>query len=124
MRVWEMKRAAKKPGEQPSLIDKLGDAFVKAFEADFQVHGVEVIEQLRQKAPEKYAEIATKLIAAAEKPASPGDFSRCKSVEDIGRLLLAQVDVPEEAMDEEMVAKAASAQEDFIAQLRRIGEGH
>jgi hypothetical protein len=71
MRVWEMKRAAKKPGEQPSLIDKLGDAFVKAFEADFQVHGVEVIEQLRQKAPEKYAEIATKLIAAAEKPASP-----------------------------------------------------
>jgi hypothetical protein len=29
-----------------------------------------------------------------------------------------------EVIDEEMVAKAISAQEDFIARLRRIGEGH
>ena len=119
-----MKRAAKKPGEQPTLIDKLGDAFVKAFEADFQLHGVEVIEQLRQKAPEKYAEIATKLIAAAETPPSPGDYSRCKNVEDIGRMLLMQVDVLEEHITEEMIARAVSANEDFIMRLKQIGQGH
>jgi hypothetical protein len=37
---------------------------------------------------------------------------------------LQQVDVPEEAIDEEMIALAISANEDFIARLRRIGEGH
>jgi DUF438 domain-containing protein len=118
MRLAEMKRAAKKPGEQPNLIDKLGDAFVKAFEADFQTHGVSVIEQLREKFPERYAELAVKIIAAAEQPAVPGDYSRCKSVEDIGRLLLQQVNVPEEVMDEEMVARAIEANEAFICTSR------
>jgi len=37
-------------------------------------------------------------------------------------MLLMQVDVLEEVIDEEMVAKAISSQEDFIARLRLIGE--
>jgi hypothetical protein len=79
-----MKRTTKKPGETPNLVDKLGDALLTAFQADFEVHGAKVVEQLREKFPEKYAELAAKLIAGAEQPASPGDFSRCRSVEEIG----------------------------------------
>lgn len=67
-----MKRTTKKPDQPPTLIDKLGDSFVSAFEVHFRTHGVSVIEQLRQKAPDKYVEIGAKLIAAAEQPPSPG----------------------------------------------------
>ena len=78
---------------------------------------------MRESHPDRYVEIGAKLIAAAEQPPAPGDYSSCKSIEDIGRMLLMQVDVLEEVIDEEMLAKAVSAHEDFIARLRRIGEG-
>jgi hypothetical protein len=117
-----MKRTTKKSGEQPNLIDRLGDSFVKAFEADFQVHGVRVIEQLREKAPDKYVEIGAKLIAAAEQPPSPGDYSRCKSVEDIGRLLLMQVDVLERCHRDSVVKRSRP----LVAALnhRLCGQAH
>jgi hypothetical protein len=44
-----MKAKKLKPNE-PSLRDKLSEAFIKAFESDFDAHGVEVITQLPSKA--------------------------------------------------------------------------
>jgi hypothetical protein len=38
--------------------------------------------------------------------------------------LLQQVDVLDEYMTDEMIARAISANEDFIARLKQIAEGH
>jgi len=117
-------RKPKKTNGEPTVRDKLGVAFLQAFEADFATHGVSVIEKLREKSPEKYVEIGAKLIAAVEQPASSGDYSRCKSIEEIGRLLLQQVDVPDDAITDDMVAAAIEANQDFIVRLKQIGQGH
>jgi hypothetical protein len=61
----EMKPRKPKASE-PSLRDKLSQNFLSAFESDFKQNGVAAIESLRQKSPEKYAEIAARLIAATE----------------------------------------------------------
>jgi len=58
-----------KPNE-PSLRDKLSQNFLRAFEADFASYSAEVIEQLRESHPDRYAEVAVKLIASAQPPAS------------------------------------------------------
>jgi len=105
-------------GNEPSLRDKLSQSFMKAFESDFETHGVEVIEQLRQKSPEKYAEIAAKLIAAIE-PKADG-FDDCNDMESIGRKRLRQVGVPEYDATAEMVQEALAAQDIFIAKLQAI----
>lgn len=76
---------------EPSLRDRLSANFLAAFQADFEANGVAVIEQLRLKSPEKYAELGAKLIAAAEPPTEGVDFSKAKSMQDIGRGLLKQV---------------------------------
>jgi hypothetical protein len=47
--------------EEPSLRAKLSTAFLEAFERDFAANGVAVIEALRNKSPDKYAEIAARL---------------------------------------------------------------
>jgi hypothetical protein len=66
--VWikETMKARKPKSAEPSLRDKLSANFMRAFESDFETHGAEVIEQLRQKHPDRYAQIATQLIAAVE----------------------------------------------------------
>ena len=50
----------------PSLRDKLGENFLRAIQSDFEANGAAVIEQLRLKSPEKYVEIAARLIARIE----------------------------------------------------------
>jgi hypothetical protein len=107
-----------KSGNGQTVRDKLSANFMKAFESDFETHGVEVIEQLRQKSPEKYAEIAAKLIAASE-PKADG-FDDCNDMESIGRKLLRQVGVPEYDATAEMVQEALAAQDIFIAKLQAI----
>ena len=81
-----MKPKTKLKPNEPSARDKLSASFLKAFESDFETHGVEVIEQLREKHPDRYAQIATQLIAAVE-PKSDG-FESCQGKEAIGRRLL------------------------------------
>jgi hypothetical protein len=101
-----------------SLRDKSSAAYLEAFQADFEAHGVAAIEALRQKSPEKYAEIGSRLIAATE-PASVTDFSVCNSMQDIGRKLLQSVGVNEPT--DEMVEQAIAANDAFIARLEEIG---
>jgi hypothetical protein len=116
--IANLRSKQKLKANEPSLRDKLSQNFMKAFESDFETHGVKVIEQLRLKSPEKYAEIAAKLIAAIE-PKADG-FEQCNDMESIGRRLLKQVGVDEHEATVEMVQEALSAQDVFIARLNQI----
>jgi hypothetical protein len=100
-----------------SLREKLSAAYLEAFEADFEAHGVEAIRELRNKSPEKYSDIAARLIAATE-PASKLDFSTCNSMEDIGRKLLHSIGFTEP--DDASIQEAVELNNKFIADLEAI----
>ena len=72
----------------PNLRDKLSAAFLQAFSSDFENHGVAVIEALREKYPEKYAELCGRIIATVAQPLDPNDYSQCRTEDDIVRKLL------------------------------------
>ena len=74
---------------EPSLRGKLSENFLRAIQSDFEINGAAVIEQLRLKSPEKYVEIAARLIAATEPSVTKGPD--INSTWDIGRHLLMQV---------------------------------
>ena len=114
-----MKTKKTKPDE-PSLRDKLSQDFLKAFQSDFEANGVNVIEQLRLKSPEKYAEIGAKLIAAAQQIPNPNDFSQSQSLEDVGRGLLKAVGVNEIDATDEMIEQALKAHSAMIERLEEI----
>ena len=103
---------------EPSLRDKLSAAYLEAFQADFAANGTAVIEQLRNKSPEKYAEIAARLIAATEPQPQQEGIAAANSMEDVGRRLLQGVGVPEPT--DEQIAAAIKANDRFIEQLEAI----
>ena len=113
-----------KTAKQPNLRDKLSQAFLSAFDADFQEHGVNVIQQLRTKDPVKYAELAGRLITAAQDPANPNDYSNCQSEEEIVRRLLLQVGMTEDQLTPQALEQAGTANAEFIARLLTIAEGN
>jgi len=106
-----------KPSE-PSLRDKLSENFMRAFEADFAENGVEAIKSLREKSPEKYSEIAARLIAAIE--SKPDGFSQCNTMEEIGLRLLKSIGMEEEDITPEMITEAIAANNHFVARLEEI----
>src|SRR5262245_51066259 len=109
-----MKRKSK--ASEPSLRDKLSAAFMVAFEEDFASNGVGVIQQLREKHPDKYAALAADLIRQAEPPS--GVFDKAKSMEDIGRRLLAQVGLTDPS--ETQIQMAIAANDRFVGELEQI----
>src|SRR6516162_9574256 len=115
-------RPRKPKANEPSPRDKLSAAFLKAFQTDFDLYGVEVIEQLRKKSPEKYAELAARLIATVEP--KPDGFEQCNSMEDIGRKLLQFVGLDANAATPSMIEAAIEANDAFIKQLKRISQGN
>ena len=94
-----------KPAE-PSLRDKLSAHFLEAFHADFESHGVEVIQKLRDKDPRAYCEISARLIAASEPPGN--GFDNAQTLAEIGVKLLGSVGCPRDMITEDM-AEAARA---------------
>jgi hypothetical protein len=105
---------------EPSLRDKLSVNFLRAFQNDFEANGVDVIVRLREKCPERYVELAAKLIAATEPPANTDVWSECKSTEDIGRELLRQVGAEEFSITPEMIEQALAANERLVETLEAI----
>src|SRR5262249_37056696 len=94
---------------------------LKTFESDFKTNGVEVIEQLREKHPDRYAQIAAQLIATTEP--KPDGFESCQSTEAIGRRLLRSVGLEDEdAATPAMVQAALDAQDRMISELAKIIE--
>jgi hypothetical protein len=110
-----MKRKSKANG--PSLRDKLSANFMKAFESDFATNGVDVIAELREKYPDRYAAIATQLIAAAEPPGG-NEYDQAKSMDDIGRIHLRQMGITDPT--EQQIEAALAAHNMFISELEII----
>jgi hypothetical protein len=105
---------------EPSLRDKLSASFMKAFENDFQLYGVEAIEQLREKHPDQYARLAAQLIATTEPKPDGIDFKASNSMREIGLRLLQSVGVNEFEITEKMIEEAIEENDAFIAKLAAI----
>ena len=90
--------------------------------ADFSTYGVSVIEKLRERPPEKYAELAGKLVMTTEPPGE--GFDSAQTMQEIGLKLLKSVGCPEGAATDEMIEQAVEANDEFIARLSAIAQGH
>src|SRR5262245_47032569 len=112
-----MKRKAK---DGRSLVDELNEP-LRDFVADFKEHGSDALHKVREKSPEKYLELASKLLplVAALNPAA-NEVSQAKSKQDIGLALLKSVGVDEFIITEEMVQDAIAANDTFVDQLEAI----
>lgn len=110
---------AKKPksSTEPSLRDKLSEAFLKAFQADFETHGVEVIQEMRSKDPTRYAELAGKLIMTTEQRPT-NDLANAKSMHELGRAWLVQVGLAEPS--DKDIEDAVAAHNRFLVDLEHI----
>jgi len=117
----------RKPGnrhsESPSTRDKLSNAFVEALEKDWAEHGSHVIQQIRLDNPVKYGELIARLIPLDANLVSASDFSQAKSMQDIGRGLLKQVGLHEDAITEQMIEQAIAANDELVARLEQIAQG-
>jgi hypothetical protein len=81
---------------------------------------VAAIEALREKSPEKYSEIAARLIATIEPKQDSWD--ECKDMQSIGRKLLRSVGVDEFQITDDMVVRALAANDVFVDELARIAQ--
>src|SRR5262245_42498390 len=107
----------RKPKNEPSLRDKLSAQFMKDFEEDFAANGKAVIEQLRQRSPEKYADIAARLIAQTEPP-NPNDLSNAKSLAEVARMLLQGVGLHDPS--DRQIEAAMAANSRLMCELEQI----
>ena len=105
-----------KPKSSP--LDRLSANFLAALDQDFQEHGIEAIQKLREESPAKYSEVASRLIMSTE-PADPLDMSKVQSREDIARLSLKSVGLEGEPTKRQ-IAAALKANNQFTARLERI----
>jgi hypothetical protein len=103
---------------EPTLRAKLSQAFLEAFQSDFEVNGIAAIEQLRQKSPEKYSEIAARLIATTE-PKQDG-WNECQSMQEMALKLLKSVGLDEYEATQDQIEQAIEANNEFLAQLQAI----
>jgi hypothetical protein len=115
-----MKPRKPKP-EEPSLLDQLSKP-LRDFVADFETHGADTIKHVRERSPEKYIELSTKLIGliAALKTA-PDDgpsFDKCNSMKEIGERLLQSIGFA--SPDDVSIQEALTENEKFIAGLQAI----
>jgi hypothetical protein len=114
------RKSGNRLGEPPSTRDRLSSAFVQALEKDWAEHGSEVIQQIRQDNPVKYGELIARLVPMDANPLSANDYSRCESLQDIGRQLLRQIGLSEEAITDDMIAAAVEANGRLVDTLESI----
>jgi hypothetical protein len=115
------RKASKASGNDPR--QKLTGDFVTALQADWQLHGQEIIEALRTQNPVKYAEIVSRL-AVPDAVLAPDDYSQCQSLSDMGKKLLEQVGVPADAINDTMIERAVEANKAFVDRLEMIAGRH
>src|SRR5215472_6088008 len=113
-----MARRPQKPDE-PSLLDQLSGP-LRDFVQDFKTHGKSVLEKVRERSPEKYLELSTKLagLVALVKP-KPNEINEASTMEEVGRSLLQSVGCADE-MTDEMIAQAIEANDEFVDRLEEI----
>jgi hypothetical protein len=115
----EMKARKAKPTE-PALIDELNKP-LRDIVNDIKAHGLDALQTVREKSPEKYLELATKLLplVAALNP-GVSELAEARSMEDIGVQLLRSVGLTDDQMDGELIAQAIAANDRFVAALEEI----
>jgi hypothetical protein len=111
-------KARKSKNADLSLRDKLGENFLRAIQSDFEINGAAVIEQLRLKSPEKYTEIAARLIAATE-PSANMD-AQPNSTWEIGKNSLLEIGCNEFEISDEMIEQAIAAHVRLVTELETI----
>src|SRR5262245_34667043 len=115
-------KSSRKPktNTEPTLLEQLSEP-LRDFVNDFRAHGKSALEQVREKSPEKYLELSTKLLplVAALNP-GVNDFADAKDMRGIGIALLKSVGCAEFDMDETMIADALEANDTFIERLQGI----
>jgi hypothetical protein len=99
--------------------DRLSADLLQNFAADFAINGVGVIQALREKSPERYAELAGKLIMSAEEPTADLDFAGAKSMDEIGEKLLKSIGC--EAPTARQIKAAVKLNDKFVKGLEKIG---
>jgi hypothetical protein len=114
-----MKPNKLKSSKEPSLRAKLSAAFLEALEMDFREHGKQVIERMRESHPERYCEVAAKMISTIDQP-DPNSWESAQSMQDIGRKLLQSVGTPDDAITDQAIEDAVAANDEFIAKLELI----
>jgi hypothetical protein len=92
--------------------------FLAALDQDFQEHGIEAIQKLRQESPAKYSEITSRLILSAE-PADQDEMRKAQSYEEIAKILLKSVGLEGEPTKRQ-IAAAVKANAAFLARIERI----
>jgi hypothetical protein len=113
-----MKPPRKTKPSEPSLRTKLSQSFLETLEEDFRLYGKAVIEEMRQKDPTRYAELAGKLIMATEPPVNAISFKEAESLHEIAVRLLQSFGVREP--DEDSIQQAMEANTAFIDRLTAI----
>jgi hypothetical protein len=100
-------------------LDRLSANFLAALDQDFQAHGIEAIQKLREESPAKYSEVASRLILSTE-PAEE-DMSKATSHEDVARLELKAFGVTEPTKRQiAAVVKADAAHARRVEQIAGI----
>jgi hypothetical protein len=116
-----MKPPRKTKSEKGLLQDLNGP--LRDFVADFKQHGKSVLEQVRERSPEKYLELSTKLLPLVM-ALNPGasSFSDCETQSDIGMKLLRSVGLEEDLVTPSLIEEAVKAKNDFLDQLEAIAK--
>ena len=113
-----MARKPQQSRDSRSPRDRLSQDLLQNFAADFAANGIEVIKALREKSPERYAELAGKLIMSAEEPSDELNFAGAKSMDEVGEKLLKSVGC--EKPTARMIKAAVKANDQFTKRLVRI----
>jgi hypothetical protein len=104
--------ARKTKSGEPSLRKKLSQKFLQALQEDFELYGKTVLEKMRETHPERYAELAAKMIMTAEPQQNP---TGANSMQEIGMRLLQSIGVIEPT--DSQIEAAIEANDRFIEQL-------
>jgi hypothetical protein len=105
---------------EPSLLQELNEP-LRDFVADFKLHGKSALEQVRERSPEKYLELSTKLLPLVA-ALNPGvdDFSDCKDMQDVAVRLLRSIGLSDFEMTPDMLEDAKKLNDRFIDDLQAI----
>jgi hypothetical protein len=115
-----MRKPRKPETKEPSLVDELSKP-LRDIVNDIKAHGLDALQTVREKSPEKYLELATKLLplVAALNPGT-SDIADCKSMNDIGVQLLRSVGIDDFEVTPDMIQAAIDANDKFIQALEAI----
>jgi len=115
-----MRKPTKPKPTKASLVEELSEP-LRDFVSDFKLHGKSALEQVRERSPEKYLELSTKLLplVAALNPGA-SNFSDAQSQSEIAFRLLRSMGVSEFDISEQMVQDAIEANDTFVATLKNI----